>query len=185
MQLIWWTRLELIQFIRSLEKTFAYVSPERRTSHKNKARGPFWVPFVFRMLFNFQTLKSLWTEDTEMEEFDPFDVRIPGRSVSERLRYLFLQVIVQQRPNEWRRPDHEKTKVLALKCLYAAMIGFNRDNLPLLFPAGIMSDSLDHLWLTKAQHTEGSSVRDRCCGHVFEKGETYYRCKHVPILRQN
>lgn len=135
------------------------------------------------MLSNLGTLPSLWPDDTdEAQGFDPFDARIPGNSVNERLRYLFLKVIVQHRPNEWRRPECDKTKALALKCLYASMVGFDKDKLFLLYPSGTLGDTLDDLWLTKAQQTEGPSVRDRCCGHVFEKGETYYRCKYVSFV---
>jgi hypothetical protein len=73
--------------------------------------------------------------------------------------------------------------LIALKCLYAAIIGFNKDNLTLLYPNGTMGPTLARLLLTTAQQEgDGPSVRDRCCGHVFEKGETYYRCKYAVIV---
>jgi hypothetical protein len=130
-------------------------------------------------------LPSLWREDPEIvkeefERFDPFDDQLPGDSVSERLRHLFLKVVLKNSRKEWRSPSGDAMKIIALKCLYAAMIGFNRKNLSLLYPSAEMGNTLNNLWLTKAQHTEGPSVRDRCCGHVFEKGETYYRCKCAP-----
>lgn len=138
------------------------------------------------MFSTIQNLESFWPEDTDLvEEFDPFDIHLPGKTVSERLRYLFLWVVTRKFPDGWRRPDGDKMKILALKSLYAAMIGFNKDNLALLYPSGKLGNTFDDLWLTKAQHTEGPSVRDRCCGHVFEKGETYYRCKYAPFLLQN
>ena len=123
-------------------------------------------------------LPSLWPEDTtSVDDFDPFDADLPGISVSERLRYLFLKVVIQNGANEWRSPDSPQFRILALRSLYAAMIGFNRDNIPLLYPNG--QPTSDDLWLTSAQQANGPSIRDRCCGHVFEKGETYYRCKYI------
>lgn len=132
------------------------------------------------MYMEAQSLASLWPTDTSsVEEFDPFDVNLPGNSVSARLKYLFIKVILQRGPNQWRSPDGDKMKILTLKSLYAAMIGFNKDRLSLLYPSGKLGHTLDALWLATAQQTEGPSVRDRCCGHVFEKGETYYRCKYA------
>lgn len=133
------------------------------------------------MLEAARVLPSLWPEDsTAVEDFDPFDADLPGISVSERLRYLFLKVVIQNDANEWRAPDSPQFKILALRSLYAAMIGFNRDNIPLLYPNGEPASGQE-LWLSKAQQTNGGpSIRDRCCGHVFEKGETYYRCKYFP-----
>ena len=132
------------------------------------------------MVYHHPKPKSLWPEDTDLvEHFDPFSSEVPGDTVSERLQYLFLYVIPLRTPDEWRQPDSDNMKILTLKSLYASMIGFNRDNLPLLYPSGKLGNTLDELWLTKAQHTERSSVRDRCCGHVFGKGETYYRCKYI------
>jgi len=125
---------------------------------------------------------SLWARDnTSVDDFDPFDANLPGTSVSERLRYLFLRVVLQNDRREWRAPDCPQFRIFALRSLYAAIIGFNKDNLSLLYPNGL-SRSDTGLWLTKAQQTTGSpSIRDRCCGHVFEKGETYYRCKFIPF----
>jgi hypothetical protein len=123
-------------------------------------------------------LQSLWSEDTtSVDDFDPFDADLPGISVSERLRYLFLKVVIQNGANEWRSPDSSQFRILALRSLYAAMIGFNRDNIPLLYPNG--QPTSDDLWLTSSQQANSPSIRDRCCGHVFEKGETYYRCKYI------
>lgn len=127
-------------------------------------------------------LPSLWEDDSQnVDDFDPFEFEFPEDfAINDKLRYLFTKVVIQQDHDEWRSPDDDKMKIIALKCLYAAMIGFNKGNLSLLYPSGEMGHSLDELWLTKAQHgTDGGpSVRDRCCGHVFEKGETYYRCKY-------
>ena len=124
-------------------------------------------------------LESLWLEDPEETahdvHFDPFDPRLPGESIRDRLRYLFLNVVVKRR-DKWRAPG-KAMQIIALKCLYAALVGFRRDNVALLYPSGTIGDTLDSLFLAKAQLVEGPSVRDRCCGHVFEKGETYYRCK--------
>ena len=131
---------------------------------------PLWRPT--------KPLPSLWPEDkTPLDAFDPFDADIPGGSVSDRLRFLFLKVVVQKSANEWRSPDAPQFRIFALRSLYAAMIGFNRDNIPLLYPNGW--PSTEELWLTTAQHADSPSIRDRCCGHVFERGETYYRCKYV------
>jgi hypothetical protein len=133
------------------------------------------------MFVQTKLLDSLWPDDTtSVDDFDPFDADLPGISVSERLRYLFLKVVIQNGANEWRSPDSPQFRVLALRSLYAAMIGFNRDNIPLLYPNGQPTSA--ELWLTNAQKTNGPSIRDRCCGHVFEKGETYYRCKYKPFL---
>jgi hypothetical protein len=126
-------------------------------------------------------LESLWSEDIgsiDSFEFDPFAFRLPEASVSQKLQYLFSKGIIQPGPNKWRSPN-DNMKLITLKCLYAAMVGFNKDNLSLLYSSGELGNTFDELWLTKAQAVEsGSSVRDRCCGHVFEKGETYYRCKY-------
>jgi hypothetical protein len=117
---------------------------------------------------------------TEEKAFDPFDERIPGSSVSERLRYLFLKVVIKD-GDEWRTHS-DAMKVIALQSLYAAMVGFNKNNLSLLYPSGIMGDEVETLLLTKSQQTDEPSVRDRCCGHAFEKGETYYRCRYDSSL---
>jgi hypothetical protein len=121
------------------------------------------------------TTPSYGTESPVL--FDPFNLHLPGDSLPEKLRYLLVDVL-RPTPVVWSPPD-ENLKIITLKCLYASMVGFNRDHLPLLYPSGQMGDDLDALWLTKAQLVGSSpSVRDRCCGHVFEKGETYYRCKY-------
>src|ERR1700737_4438686 len=100
--------------------------------------------------------------------FDPFTVQTPGISVSERLRHLLVAVL-RPAKDVWSPPDLI-LKINLLKCLYAAMIGFNRDHLSLLYPSGKMGEELDDVWLTKAQQVGSSpSVRDGCCGHVFEK----------------
>jgi hypothetical protein len=138
---------------------------------------------VFRAGSHIHVLESLWSpSDSFSGTFDPFAIDIPGSSLSEKLRYLFLKVVIQKSPNEWRSPDEDHMKVLTLKCLYAAMIGFNRNNLSLLYPdpnpspIHMVGSSVKSLLLSS--YVDGSSgVRDRCCGRVFEKGETYYRCR--------
>jgi hypothetical protein len=175
------------------ELVVAYISKDSRPSFHTVStifviyskiaiglrEGP-TLPTLVRMYLDTSSLESLWPKDTySVEEFDPFNVNLPGNSVSARLRYLFVKIILQRGPNQWRSPDVDKMKILALKSLYAAMIGFKKDNLSLLYPSGKFGHRLDDLWLAKAQQTEGPSVRDRCCGHVFEKGETYYRCKYT------
>jgi hypothetical protein len=135
------------------------------------------------MLFNVQKPGSLWPEDGEsVEEFDPFDHQLPGDSVTQRLRHLFLWVVTRNSKKEWRQPDSDKIMIFALKSLYAAMVGFKKENLMLLYPSGQLGNTVDELLLTKVQQVEaGPSVRDRCCGHVFKKGETYYRCRYVVL----
>src|SRR5271154_198523 len=90
-------------------------------------------------MVNIRRLPSLWPPDNDpVEEFDPFSNKYLGNNVTERLRYLFLEVIVRKSPDEWRSPDGDNMKILALKSLYAAMIGFNKDHLSLLYPSGVM-----------------------------------------------
>ena len=123
-------------------------------------------------------IPSLWPETEDlMEDIDPFDTPVPGTTIRQKLRYLFSRGLIRKDSKTWWEPN-DNLKLKTLKYLYAAMIGFKKENLPLLYPSGEMGDNLDEIWLTKAQQTrESPSVRDRCCGHVFEKGETYYRCK--------
>jgi len=124
---------------------------------------------------------SLWPDDERVSlglVFDPFEMHLPGDTVSAKLRYLLSRGIIYDIPGG--RCPGQTMKLIALKCLYAAMVGFNKDNLTLLYPNGRMGPPLASLLLTTAQQVgDGPSVRDRCCGHVFEKGETYYRCKYV------
>jgi hypothetical protein len=112
-------------------------------------------------------------------EFNPFERPIPGSCVREKLQWLFLEGILKD-GHDWRKHRcREEIFPIALKCLYAAMIGFNENSLSYLFPSGRMDGA--NLQLSKVQNSTGPSVRDRCCGHVFDKGETYYRCKYHPL----
>jgi hypothetical protein len=139
---------------------------------------------TYQMMFAEDSIPSepMWPEDEgsiDASEFDPFAFTLPGVSVTQKLRYLLSKGIIQPGPNTWR-PPNDNTKLITLKCLYAAMVGFDKDRLSLLYSSGALGNTFDELWLTKAQEVlSAPSVRDRCCGHVFEKGETYYRCKYV------
>lgn len=125
--------------------------------------------------------QPLWPDDERLSlglVFDPFEIQLPGGTVSAKLRYLLSRGIIHDIPGG--RCPGQTMQLIALKCLYAAMVGFNKDNLVLLYPSGKMGPTLGNLLLTTAQQVgDGPSVRDRCCGHVFEKGETYYRCKYA------
>ena len=127
---------------------------------------------------------SLWPDDRQIQEgldFDPFEMNLPGDTLAVKLRYLLGRGIIFD--TEGGRCPGKNLQLMTLKSLYAAMIGFNKDNLTLLYPNGTMGSTLARLLLTTAQQVgDGPSVRDRCCGHVFEKGETYYRCKYAVIL---
>jgi len=125
-------------------------------------------------------IPSLWPESEEStDDMDPFETPIPGTSIRQKLRYMFTRGLIKKDSEIWCAPNENLT-IKTIKYLYAAMIGFKKENLPLLYPSGTLGNTLDQLWLTKAQQiTDGPSVRDRCCGHVFEKGETYYRCKYL------
>jgi len=126
---------------------------------------------------------SLWPEDSNPAAgYDPLseDTVIPGSSVREKLQFLFLHVLTQYRPGRWRDPSTPYFRALVFKCLYSAMIGFDKQYLHLLPYCKIPSDDPDDYHL--ACETSTCSVRDRCCGHVFERGETYYRCKYVRIV---
>lgn len=129
---------------------------------------------------------TLWPDDERLVlDFDPFEMHIPGNSLSAKLRYLLSRGIIYDIPGG-RTPGHNM-QLIALKCLYAAMVGFKKENLTLLYPNGKMGRTMEDLLLSTAQQVEeGPSVRDRCCGHVFDKGETYYRCKYaVNLLSAN
>jgi hypothetical protein len=119
----------------------------------------------------------MWPDDERVVlDFDPFEMHIPGDSLPAKVRYLLSRGIIYDSPGG-RTPGHNM-QLIALKCLYAAMVGFKKENLSFLYPNGKMGTRMEDLLLTTAQQVaEGPSVRDRCCGHVFEKGETYYRCK--------
>jgi len=125
-------------------------------------------------------IHSLWpvTEDL-LDDFDPFETDIPGDTIRQKLRYLFVRGLIRKNEELWWAPN-ENLMIKTVKALYVAMVGFKKENLHLLYPSGTMGHTLEDLWLTKVQKvTDGPSVRDRCCGHVFEKGETYYRCKYL------
>jgi hypothetical protein len=107
---------------------------------------------------------------------DPFELaqNLPGTTIREKLRYWLAYGML--RNHSWA--DMERLRVVAIKFLYAAMLGFQKEYLTLLYLSGEMGDTLDELLLTKVYTTgDGPSVRDRCCGHVFQRGETYFRCK--------
>jgi hypothetical protein len=125
---------------------------------------------------------TLWPEDERLVlDFDPFKMHIPGNSLSAKVRYLLSRGIIYDIPGG--RTPGRNMQLIALKCLYAAMVGFKKENLTLLYPSGKMGTRMEDLLLSTAQQVaEGPSVRDRCCGHVFEKGETYYRCKYAVNL---
>jgi hypothetical protein len=128
-------------------------------------------------------IPSLWPEtENIVDDIDPFYCHISGDTIRQKLRFMFSNGLIKKDERLWWAPN-ENLKVKTLKFLYAAMLGFKEENLSYLYPSGEMGDTLDELWLTKAQKvTEEPKVRDRCCGHVFEKGETYYRCKYFRIF---
>jgi len=127
-------------------------------------------------------IPRLWPKDEdpyEPDAFDPFSQDIPGDTISDRLRYLFLNVVMRKSNGAFRDPRYLNFQQRALTSLYAAMIGFDKEKVSLLYPHGgeIPFRAAD-MWLTFAQHVERKKKpRNRCCGHVFEKGETYFRCK--------
>jgi hypothetical protein len=125
-----------------------------------------------------QFYQHLWPHDDQQQlgaEFDPFQIHLPAGTIASKLRYLLSRGIIYDIPGG-RCPGPDM-KLITLKCLYAAMVGFNKDNLSLLYPNGKMGPNLSDVLLENAQG-DSPSVRNRCCGHVFAKGETYYRCKY-------
>jgi hypothetical protein len=125
---------------------------------------------------------SFWPEESNpAQDFDPLSEPIPGASVREKLQHLFLNTLTRYAPGKWRDPHAPYYRALVLKCLCSAMIGFDRQHTHLLPNCHISSDDPKDFHLGSA--TSSSSVQDRCCGHVFEKGETYYRCKYASMPR--
>lgn len=125
---------------------------------------------------------SFWPEESNPAEgFDPLSEAIPGASVGEKLQHLFLNKLTRHAPGKYRDPHTPYYRALVLKCLSSAMIGFDRQHAHLLPNCHISSDDPNDFHL--GSETSSSSVQDRCCGHVFEKGETYYRCKYAGMQR--
>src|SRR3981189_2906326 len=96
--------------------------------------------------------KSLWPDDDQLQaglDFDPFKGDLPGDTLPAKLRYLLSRGIIYDTPGG--RCPGKNLQLIALKCLYAAMIGFNKDNLTLLYPNGTMGSTLTRLLLTTAQ----------------------------------
>jgi hypothetical protein len=125
---------------------------------------------------------SFWPEESNPAQgYDPLSDAIPGASVREKLQHLFLNKLTRHAPGKWRDPHTPYYRALVLKCLYSVMIGFDRQHAHLLPKCHLSSDDPNDFHL--GSETSSSSVQDRCCGHVFEKGETYYRCKYACMQR--
>jgi len=126
-------------------------------------------------------IPRLWPKDEEPYEwdgFDPFSRDIPGNTITDRLRHLFLNKVIRKSDGSFRDPRGLNFEQRALASLYAAMVGFDKEKVSLLYPDGEIPFRAADMRLTFAQHVDREKKpRNRCCGHVFEKGETYYRCK--------
>jgi len=118
------------------------------------------------------------------DDFDPFSTPLQNPTVAQQLRHLLVTGLGSNRGFSCSERFEDRLKKDVLRTLYASMVGFKPEYLRLLYPNGELADDVDEFLLTKAQFVgSGPSVRDRCCGHVFERGETYYRCKYAFLLR--
>src|SRR5271168_967913 len=86
-------------------------------------------------------IPRLWPKDEEpygWDAFDPFSRDIPGNTITDRLRHLFLNTVIRKSDGTFRDPRGLNFEQRALASLYAAMVGFDEEKVSLLYPDGIM-----------------------------------------------